>query len=1288
MMHARRIAETFPSLLPIPGAIRLLLRAGSASIVIAGCSMAFIPSGCTSNTGGVREADSNRAGEATGGGRRTDSDQADYFNPSFEVSPRAKLEQLALRQQGSAVVPPNVPDLADQTRRTKLIPTGMPPERLEIDLAAAISALKSAQSVTTTQPIAEKVLTAQNSLELSRVYSAGRERLTAGDALGALPLLEAAAKLDPGSVEILTVLAEAQLGAGRRSAALATYERAIARGLTDATVLAFVGREQLRNRRYAEAAPLLEASLNSSSLPELAKAVAAADLSDALLQLGYVRASAQLLSATLVKLPDAATAGTLTLQEAELYRRRPELWQRAGDLLLAANLPAQAEQAFAKAAEFPGADSQALARRRVESLIDRGQTAQAALLLFDAPGGVDVKLLSRLLGDESIAPSILEFGWERAISQSQADAHRTVLASFEAARATNQSRVASPMLGWFLYRFPDSPDAFPALIESYGTDQADKLTDVVSRLCWNRPELGLAFANDLVDQYGELETLFQWCQKRSTNQPRAWMLGHYITIAAGRTPTDESINNAPRGTPPEMAAVVRTMVFASQGRWIEAEKAAAVTTEPRPRALALAYLQRYDEALATAPRPTVDGQSTSASNPQQNLGLASLSPMVLAAWAMERGDWPAAEKLFLAAKRDSPADERSYAALFQLYAPKAPLSDESKISQLAKDLRLASPESRFARSIAARDALARGRFQPAADIIFPLNRAGLATADSLALLVALCERSLESEPSITDDALALLESSQKGYPLHLAFLLSRARLMVLQKNHTAAASLLEVAYNQTPRRELARLRENIVREGLQDPATADELQRMRLTSAPRDADLTLEYARFLIARSDFVAATDVLSAGLPSSLPLTREQSQRLGGLVPEIKPELLLSSGPETADRALALFDAILARGVVLPLQTRLSRVMLVCAGHSSDSKRIYDAVNDVIVSSPDLSLRLRARVIEVLLSKPDPSDALAFLGEVVNRSPTPDETFAFEWFRLTFIRGDVEDFTRFVETVVDPLAMLRAISSSGDADVHEATDASGARAELAYWLGNAASSIQREPLGEAAYRMALKLHPGHAWALNNLGYNILESGEGFVEAAAMIEQAYAMLSEEPSVIDSLGWLRYKQGRFLDAAPIAAAEGDVIDVAALARARANSLGAVSLLELAVNHENGSGNPEQRLHFGDALWRAGQSTIAPLQWENGRREAETQLSLLRSARAAARDFDPKAPPTSQEKRLMGYVTELKRRLEQSKASGVAPVASTQSEAATLGASHMMVDGAGKPLGPAPKLIVP
>ncbi|WP_438960071.1 tetratricopeptide repeat protein [Nereida sp.] len=145
--------------------------------------------------------------------------------------------------------------------------------------------------------------------------------------------------------------------------------------------------------------------------------------------------------------------------------------------------------------------------------------------------------------------------------------------------------------------------------------------------------------------------------------------------------------------------------------------------------------------------------------------------------------------------------------------------------------------------------------------------------------------------------------------------------------------------------------------------------------------------------------------------------------------------------------------------------------------------------------------------------------------------------------------------------------------------------------------------PQAEADFRKALTLNPDQPNVLNYLGYSLVEKKIKLDEALEMIETAAAARPDSGFILDSLGWVLYRLGRYDEAvAPM--------EVAA-------SLAAT--------------DPVVNDHLGDVLWAVGRRTEARFQWSRALSfdPAEDDLPRIRRKLEVGLDVvleDEGAPP--------------------------------------------------------------
>jgi len=126
-----------------------------------------------------------------------------------------------------------------------------------------------------------------------------------------------------------------------------------------------------------------------------------------------------------------------------------------------------------------------------------------------------------------------------------------------------------------------------------------------------------------------------------------------------------------------------------------------------------------------------------------------------------------------------------------------------------------------------------------------------------------------------------------------------------------------------------------------------------------------------------------------------------------------------------------------------------------------------------------------------------------------------------------------------------------------------------LRYGRAMAHETLEDIPGMEQDLRAILELEPNNATTLNALGYTLTVHTDRYQEAAALIEKALELSPGEPAILDSLGWVYFKLGRFLQA--------------------------VDLLTEAYSLFP---DAEVAAHLGEALWASGKEQDALTVWRN------------------------------------------------------------------------------------------
>jgi len=125
-----------------------------------------------------------------------------------------------------------------------------------------------------------------------------------------------------------------------------------------------------------------------------------------------------------------------------------------------------------------------------------------------------------------------------------------------------------------------------------------------------------------------------------------------------------------------------------------------------------------------------------------------------------------------------------------------------------------------------------------------------------------------------------------------------------------------------------------------------------------------------------------------------------------------------------------------------------------------------------------------------------------------------------------------------------------------------------LYYRMGIAYERIKQWDKAEAAFKHALELSPDQPDVLNYLGYSWIDMNINLHEGLDMIQKAVDRRPRDGYIVDSLGWVYYRLGRFEEA--------------------------VTELEKATDLRPRDATIND--HLGDAYWRVGRKLEATYQW--------------------------------------------------------------------------------------------
>jgi tetratricopeptide (TPR) repeat protein len=93
----------------------------------------------------------------------------------------------------------------------------------------------------------------------------------------------------------------------------------------------------------------------------------------------------------------------------------------------------------------------------------------------------------------------------------------------------------------------------------------------------------------------------------------------------------------------------------------------------------------------------------------------------------------------------------------------------------------------------------------------------------------------------------------------------------------------------------------------------------------------------------------------------------------------------------------------------------------------------------------------------------------------------------------------------------------------------------DLLYDQAMAAEKIDRLDVMETNLRKVMQIKPDYAHAYNALGYTLADRNLRLDEAKSLIDQALKLAPDDPFILDSLGWVLYRQGQLQQAADMLA---------------------------------------------------------------------------------------------------------------------------------------------------------
>ncbi|MCP3902312.1 MAG: hypothetical protein GY715_01640 [Planctomycetes bacterium] len=1084
---------------------------------------------------------------------------------------------LALADPAPAADPPPPPGVDPDL----VLPRGADDERARIPLDDALRELASGLPV---MPAArERPGVAPGAADAAlRHYLAARDDLLEERFLVAATHLRQARQLDPGSTEILRELAHAYAGLRDASRERAAYAELFRLDPGDPEAQFSMGLVALNQRDFTSAARLfarVRLDGTDTSFDPAAPLIIDHALHLTLALLGYDRASIGA-GVRATEDPQFVSMTRYRRRVAGIMGRRPDIWREIGEAHLRLVERDQALDAFRRSAELM--DTPRLAARRAFALLGlgRGDEAQRELVarLDVAPGamGDDLVALSRYLFEPAGGASVAVRDAIADLLERRPDDGMLLRVAYWALRSPGVGErlrdrvrreprdVATAGLLMAILEDDEAVDLAVALTEMEPDLAADYVSHLLAAAPRPLPRLAGGDANRPAPESVVHVEIAVRILLRRTGLGAAW---RWCGYGRERWPVDASMHRLEI----EVAAALDEpeLLFAALDAARHLDDAPTWTV----RASALTAIEEYERAIEAAQRARLsaidDRERLAAGDALVRAHAARANRMSLDETREEavRTTVQLAESL----EATDPADKQRLLELFAfLHGSSGLRPSAARFNRTVAEACRLRPESTLCWQLQAQEALSFGQYELALTRALSLVERDATDMKSLGQVL----QALEQMQRVDDAERWLLSRLERtgGLPEPLDRLV---RILVALDRGGEALTLLEQRREANPDDPAAtRLLEMVLQMSGETEAaltlgqarldgrpagTRRALQRALLLMRAGRSDEATERIEWLIEHDRHVPRRHLLGAiALCAQLPpdngrreeLTAELVERaveqyadLPMNVYALGLQALAESGTEARFRRLAELGARHSRGadegsIERLLAWRELAQGLVNGGHARPA-----------------AVALRTRLAESL--------------RIGGEAPLDPEALALVVSMIVAVDSLSPDGAE------SSLAMLVDLSSKGALPALPGGDDTPTLAKVLSGAGDFYSVVGNKAGSQYLMRESVRLDPTHAMTLNNLGYMLLETGHADDGVQAWIETAAAAMPTAASVIDTLAWLRYKQGRIEDDA-----DGD---------------GAITLLHRALELED-QDVPEMLDHLGDALWRAGRTDEAVHAW--------------------------------------------------------------------------------------------
>jgi tetratricopeptide (TPR) repeat protein len=428
--------------------------------------------------------------------------------------------------------------------------------------------------------------------------------------------------------------------------------------------------------------------------------------------------------------------------------------------------------------------------------------------------------------------------------------------------------------------------------------------------------------------------------------------------------------------------------------------------------------------------------------------------------------------------------------------------------------------------------LTNNKLQEAKPLLQPLLEAEGDVGQGFLQLQALLSRHQDKNAVYT-----VMKELARGYPQLPEAHLAVAQAASAAGKPDAALSEAREALKLRPDWELGALLQAQLIQQRDSPQKAAEYLQGFLQSYPKSREVRANYARLLISAKQIKEART-------QYLQLLAEQPS---------DPDITVTAG--LLSLQLNDFDAAetyLMRG--LELNYRDPNTLRFYIGQVHEERKRYPEAMKWYqsVTGGDQFVAAQARYAFLLGKQNKVAEARAYLQQV--QVQTDEQRAALVQAEAQLLRE-----AKNYQESYDVLA--KALAAQPD------------NPDLLYDTALAAEKLDRLDVLEANLRKVIALKPDHAQAYNALGYTLADRTDRLKEARQYIEKALKLSPDDPFILDSMGWVLYRQGQHKEG--------------------------LEYLQRAFAQRP---DPEIAAHVGEVLWAKGRQQEAEKVWRDSLKE--------------------------------------------------------------------------------------